>query len=461
LAGRGSGFFLDEFPAAATEEFPDEVGGIDAPAKFRVMQDGFLERNGRLDAGDDVLVERTVHLVHGVAPVGAVGDELGHHRVVVARDGVAGVGVAVESHTTAAGRVVHLDLAGAGAEVIPRILGVDAALDGVAAELDVALRELQRLAHGDKNLLLDEVDASDLLGDGVLDLDALVDLEEVEVALVVDDELDGAGVGVLCCLRNLDCRLAHLNAQFLMLALEKWRGRFLDELLVSALDGAVALPEVDDVALVVTENLELDVARVLDEFLDVNPAVGKRLFSLAAGGVVALDQRDVVVGSAHSAASAAGHGLDHHRVANFLGGLERLLLGLDDVLRSGRDRHAGLAGQLAADGLVLQRIHRFGLRANEADVAVLADLGEVGVLGEEPVAGVNGIDVRNLGCADDAIDPQVTLSAGRAADADGFVRHLGVHGVRVRLRVHRHGADVQLLAGANDPDGDLPAIGYQ
>ena len=81
-----------------------------------------------------------------------------------------------------------------------------------------------------------------------------------------------------------------------MLALEKWRGRFLDELLVSALDGAVALPEVDDVALAVTENLELDVARVLDEFLDVNPAVGKRLFSLAAGGVVALDQRDVVVG---------------------------------------------------------------------------------------------------------------------------------------------------------------------
>ncbi len=246
-----------------------------------------------------------------------------------------------------------------------------------------------------------------------------------------------------------------------MLALEKWGRRFLDELLVSALDGAVALPEVDDVALAVAENLELDVARVLDEFLDVNPAVGKRLFSLAAGGVVALDQRDVVVGGAHSAAAAAGHGLDHHRVADFLGGLERLLFGLDDVLRSGRDRHAGLAGQLAAQGLVLQRIHRVGLRANEADVAVLADLGEVGVLGEEPVAGVNGIDVRNLGGADDAVDPQVTLSAGRAADADGFVRHLGVHGVRVRLRVHRHGADVQLLAGANDPDGDLPAIGYQ
>ena len=149
----------------------------------------------------------------------------------------------------------------------------------------------------------------------------------------------------------------------------------------------------NDVALAVAENLKLDVARVLDEFLDVNPAVGKGLFGLAAGGVVALDQRDVVVGGAHPASAAAGHGLDHHRVANFLGGLECLLLGLDGVLRAGRDRHACLAGQLAAHRLVLERVHRVGLRANKADVAVLADLGEVGVLGEEPVTGVDGIDV--------------------------------------------------------------------
>ena len=167
------------------------------------------------------------------------------------------------------------------------------------------------------------------------------------------------------------------------------------------------------------------------------------------------------MGGAHSASAAAGHGLNHHGIADFLGGLECLLLGIDNVLRAGRGRHAGLAGQLAAQGLVLKRIHRVGLRANEADVAVLADLGEVGVLGEEPVAGVDGIDVRNLGGLDDAVDAQIALSAGRAADADGFVRHLRVHGVRVCLRVHRHGADIQFLAGADDPDGDLTAIGYE
>ena len=212
LTKRGSGFLLDEFAAAAAEEFLDEVGGVDAAAEFRVVQDGFLKRDGRLDAGDDVLVEGTVHLVHGVAPVGAVGDELGDHRVVVAGNGVAGVGVAVEAHAASAGCVVHLDLAGAGPEIVPRILGVDAALDGMAGGLDVALRQFQRLAHRDENLLLHQIDAGDLLGDGVLDLDALVDLEEVEFALVIDDELDGAGVGVLGRLGDLDGRLAHLGA---------------------------------------------------------------------------------------------------------------------------------------------------------------------------------------------------------------------------------------------------------
>ena len=42
---------------------------------------------------------------------------------------------------------------------------------------------------------LDDVDAGDHFGDGVLDLDARIDLDEVELARVgIDQELDGAGV---------------------------------------------------------------------------------------------------------------------------------------------------------------------------------------------------------------------------------------------------------------------------
>ena len=238
-------------------------------------------------------------------------------------------------------------------------------------------------------------------------------------------------------------------------------GAFLDHLLVAALDGAIPLAQVDDVALVVAQDLELDVVRVLDELLDVDPGVAEGLLRLAARGVIAFDQRNVVVGHAHPAPAAAGDGLDHDRVADPLGHRQRVLLVLHHAVRAGRRGHAGLLGQRPADRLVLQRVHGARVRADEPDVAALADVGEVGVLGQETVAGVDGIHVGDLGRADDPVNAQIALAGGRFADADGLVRQLHVHRVGVRLRIDRHRADVQFLAGADDADGNLAAIGDQ
>ena len=69
---------------------------------------------------------------------------------------------------------------GLGRKFVERILGVDAAFDGVALELHVALRMAQRFAHGDHDLIAHEVNAGDFLGDGMFDLDALVHFEEID-----------------------------------------------------------------------------------------------------------------------------------------------------------------------------------------------------------------------------------------------------------------------------------------
>ena len=53
-------------------------------------------------------------------------------------------------------------------------------------------------ALGDADLRLDDVDAGDLLGHRVLDLDARIDLDEVEFAGVgIHQELDGAGADIV------------------------------------------------------------------------------------------------------------------------------------------------------------------------------------------------------------------------------------------------------------------------
>ena len=64
---------------------------------------------------------------------------------------------------------------------------------------DVVLPDRQLLARRDSDLLLDEVDTGDHLGDGMLDLQAGVHLHEEKLVGPVrgDDEFDGAGTGVV------------------------------------------------------------------------------------------------------------------------------------------------------------------------------------------------------------------------------------------------------------------------
>ena len=149
----------------------------------------------------------------------------------------------------------------------------------------------------------------------------------------------------------------------------------------------------DNVAPGIAEDLKLDVVRVLDEFLDVDPGIAESLFGFGASGMVPLDERYVIVGSSHSATTTAGDGLDHHWIADALGHRQSFLLGLDQAIRTGRRWDFGPLGEIAAAGLVVQRIHGRRTGSDEADVATLADVGEMCVLAQETVAGMDGIHV--------------------------------------------------------------------
>ena len=134
----------------------------------------------------------------------------------------------------------------------------------------------ERLARRDADLLGDEVEAGDLLGDAVLDLQASVHLEEEEVAVLVQ-HLDGARVDVAARERDLHRGLAHRPARRVG---DLGRGRLFDELLVAPLRRAVAVAHVDAVAVRVAEDLQLDVARSGEVALHVAlgaPEVGLRL----------------------------------------------------------------------------------------------------------------------------------------------------------------------------------------
>ena len=138
------------------------------------------------------------------------------------------------------------------------VLGAEPRLDGVAGEADLRLREPERLAAGDAQLPFDQIDPGDRLGHRMLDLQPRVHLHEIEIAVA-------HRAGTRPCRRPHSRSLARGDRGGAHAARAMRRRpparRFLDQLLVAALHRAVALAEMDHIAVPVGEHLHLDVAR--------------------------------------------------------------------------------------------------------------------------------------------------------------------------------------------------------
>src|SRR4051794_4930515 len=226
----------------------------------RVADDGLVEGDDRGHAVDDELVQRAARALQRLGPVAAGDDQLGDQRVERAGDRLAVLIAAVEAHARAARRVPGRQGARGGHEAGTAVLGVDAELDRVAADLGVVVAEL--LAGSDAEHLPDEVDPGDLLGDAVLDLEAGVHLEEGDGAVLGHQELTGAGTVVAGLEQDALGGLVELGE---LLVAEERRGRLLHELLVAALQGAVPRGDDHDVAVLVGQALRLDVTRLVEE----------------------------------------------------------------------------------------------------------------------------------------------------------------------------------------------------
>src|SRR5690606_33201276 len=123
-------------------------------------------------------------------------------RVVVRRDGITAVEMAVDADPGPARRVPERHGARRRRES-RRILGVDAALDRVPAPLDVFLAYPKLLARGDQELPFDDIDAGHHLRDRMLDLHARIHLDEVELSVLIQ-ELESSRAAVADAAARLD-----------------------------------------------------------------------------------------------------------------------------------------------------------------------------------------------------------------------------------------------------------------
>src|SRR5437868_73986 len=227
---------------------------------------------------------------------------------------------------------------------------------------------------------------------------------------------------------------------------------------MAPLNAALALTQADYVSKSVGQNLELDVAGPLDELFHVKVAVAESGCGLRLRRVEQRRQLALAANDAHAAASATGRRFHDDGIADGLGPLQGLALGCEHAFGTGQNRNAGFLHGGAGLFFFAHQANHFRRGPDELDVAGLADLGEVSVLAQQSVAGMNRVHVADFRCADNRGNIQVAFAGFRRSDADGFIGEANVQRVAVGVTVDGDGLDAQLFAGADDPQGNLAAV---
>ncbi len=250
----------------------------------------------------------------------------------------------------------------------------------------------------------------------MLDLDARVHLDEDVAPVLTDQELDGAGVLVADGAGEREAMRAQLLADG---RIEVLCGRHLDDLLVAALDRTVAFEEVDGRAESVSEDLHLDVAWTVDRLLqeDGRVAEGRGGFAHRGGGLLVQLRR--VVDTTEAASATAGGSLHEEREADcFRIAHEHVDIG---PTRAGsKRRDTGGLGDLEGADLVAGQSQHRRRWSDEGDPRALTGFGEVGVLREKAVAGVDRVGAGVPRDVDDRLDVQV--GADRVAPLADLIR---------------------------------------
>src|SRR5262249_1000596 len=174
-----------------------ELGARDDPAQ---------ERNRGPDTLDHRTLERIRQALYRLRPGLSVGDQLQQQRIVVDGHGAPRLDPRFDPDAFSRRQLELLYRAGRRQEALRRVLSIHAALDRRPTLHDVVLSPREPLAPRRAELSHDEIEPGDLLGDGMLDLQARVHLEEVEASSLVHEKFHGARVGVADRAGARDCR---------------------------------------------------------------------------------------------------------------------------------------------------------------------------------------------------------------------------------------------------------------
>jgi len=209
----------------------------------------------------------------------------------------------------------------------------------------------------------------------------------------------------------------------------------------------------------IAEYLHLDVARALDVFLYEDMRIAERRGRLALAGGEGIGKIRCRIDLAHPLAAAAGDCLDQHGIADFgrAFGKEGRVLVLAQIARG--DGHAGFGHQFLGGVFQAHRRDAGRLRPDPDQPGIDHGLREFRVFGKEAITRMDRLRTRGLGGGNDLLTDQIGFARRRRPDMHRLVRLTHMQRLGIGIRIDCDGANAHRARSADDPTGDLAAIG--
>ncbi len=404
--------------------------------------------------------------------------QFGDHRIVIHRDLAALIDAGIIAHGGFArgclslpfaihqqgarrhfrGRAIPGQPPDGGQEVAIGIFGVEPIFNRPTGQFHIILRYAERLASGHADHLFNQIDAGDQFGHRVFDLKPCVHFEEVKILLPVHDEFNRARTGIVHRLGQSDGLFSHRAARGFV---KEGAGSFLDHFLIAPLDRTFPLAQIDTVAMRIAQDLDFNVPRLGDKFLDEDAIIAKAAGRFVLGALEPLARFIVVPGDPHPLAAAPGAGLDHHRVANLIGDFHRFLGVFDQPHVAGHGADIGFLCDLLGGNLVAHRFDGPHRRADKGDALGLKRLREFRVFRQEPIARMHRLGPGGADGLHHLVDHDIRLVRRGRADQHRFVRHFHMQGLRIGFGIYRNRGDPHFARRLDNAAGNFAPVGDQ
>jgi hypothetical protein len=228
---------------------------------------------------------------------------------------------------------------------------------------------------------------------------------------------------------------------------------------MAALQRTITLAQVDHISLRVRQDLDLDVARAFDQFLQIDSAIAERGFCLPARRLEEIRHFLQVPDFPHTFPTAARGSFNQERETN-LGsrGEQFLIRHISHAFGPRHDGHTGLQHGRACFDLIPHGRNRGWLWTNEYNPGIFACLREIVPFRQKPIAGMDRIRTALARNVDELVGPQIRFARRRRSQQIRLIRIADVQSAAICFGIYRYRINTQLTTGADDPYGNLSSI---